>query len=87
MRCYIENHNLKEATDIYLSHIKAFNNFQEPDGIKNGADIFLQNFNNLIENIRACNNLDKTIIPISMTGIPIDGAHRIAISLYLGELK
>lgn len=84
VRCYIENHNLKEATDIYLSHIKAFNNFQEPDGRKNGADIFLQNFNNLIENIRTCNNLDKTIIPISMTGIPIDGAHRIAISLYLG---
>lgn len=84
VRCYIENHNLKEATDIYLSHIKVFNNFHEPDGRKNGADIFLQNLNNLIENIRACNNLDKTIIPISMTGIPIDGAHRIVISLYLG---
>lgn len=27
--------------------------------------------------------MNKTIIPISTTGIPIDGAHRIAIALYL----
>ena len=27
-------------------------------------------------------SIDKTIVPVSTTGIPIDGAHRIAIALY-----
>ncbi len=82
VKSYIENYNLNEATKIYLSHIKAFNNFYEPDGRKNSSNDFIRIFNYLIDNIKSCNNLDKTIIPISTTGIPIDGAHRIAISLY-----
>ena len=82
VKSYIENYDLKEAKKIYLSHIKAFNNFHEPDGRKNNAKDFIIKFNFLIENIKSCKNLDKTIIPISTTGIPIDGAHRIAISLY-----
>ena len=82
VKSYIENYDLKEAKKIYLSHIKAFNNFHEPDGRKNNAKDFIIKFNSLIENIKSCKNLDKTIIPISTTGIPIDGAHRIAISLY-----
>ena len=86
VKSYIENYNLNEATEIYLSHIKAFNNFHEPDGRKNNAKDFIIKFNSLIENIKSCKNLDKTIIPISTTGIPIDGAHRIAISLYF-DLK
>ena len=49
---------------------------------------FIEEFNTLIDNIKSCNGLNKTIIPISTTGIPIDGAHRIAISLYLNlEIK
>ena len=86
VKSYIENYNLNEATEIYLSHIKAFNNFHEPDGRKNNANDFIIKFNSLIENVKSCKNLDKTIIPISTTGIPIDGAHRIAISLYF-DLK
>lgn len=86
VKSYIENYDLKEAKKIYLSHIKAFNNFREPDGRKNNAKDFIIKFNSLIENIKSCKNLDKTIIPISTTGIPIDGAHRIAIALYF-DLK
>ena len=86
VKSYIENYDLKEAKKIYLSHIKAFNNFHEPDGRKNNAKDFIIKFNYLIENIKSCKNLDKTIIPISTTGIPIDGAHRIAIALYF-DLK
>ena len=86
VKSYIENSNLDEATEIYLSHIKAFNNFHEPDGRKNNANDFTIKFNSLIENVKFCRKLDKTIIPISITGIPIDGAHRIAISLYF-DLK
>ena len=86
VKSYIENYDLKEAKKIYLSHIKAFNNFHEPDGRKNNAKDFIIKFNSLIENIKSCKNLDKTIIPSSTTGIPIDGAHRIAIALYF-DLK
>ena len=86
VKSYIENYDLTEAKKIYLSHIKAFNNFHEPDGRKNNANDFIIKFNSLIENVKSCKNLDKTIIPISTTGIPIDGAHRIAISLYF-DLK
>lgn len=86
VKSYIENYDLTEAKKIYLSHIKAFNNFHEPDGRKNNAKDFIIKFNSIIENIKACKNLDKTIIPISTTGIPIDGAHRIAIALYF-DLK
>lgn len=84
VKSYIESTNIIEAQEIYLSHIKAFNNFLEPDGRKNNKDDFINSFNSLIESVKTCNNLDKTIIPISPTGIPIDGAHRIAISLYFG---
>ena len=86
VKSYIENYDLKEAKKIYLSHIKAFNNFHETDGRKNNAKDFIIKFNSLIENIKYWKNLDKTIIPISTTGIPIDGAHRIAIALYF-DLK
>lgn len=86
VKSYIENTNVTEAQEIYLSHIKAFNNFSEPDGRKNSKNDFIKSFNSLIESVKTYNNLDKTIIPISTTGIPIDGAHRIAISLYF-DLK
>lgn len=82
VKSYIENKDMTEAKEIYLSHIKAFNNFYEPDGKKKSAKDFIEKFEALIENIKFCNNLDKTVIPISTTGIPIDGAHRIAIALY-----
>ena len=82
VKSYIENENINEAKEIYLSHIKAFNNFYEPDGRKNNAKDFIEKFNMLIENIKLNNNLNKTVIPVSTTGIPIDGAHRIAIALY-----
>lgn len=88
VKSYIENKNVTEAKEIYLSHIQAFNNFYEPDGRKNSPNEFIEKFNTLIDNIKFCNSLDKTVIPISTTGIPIDGAHRIAISLYLNlEIK
>lgn len=88
VKSYIENYDLNEATKIYFSHIKAFNNFYEPDGRKNSKNAFIKSFNSLIESVKFCNNLDKTIIPISTTGIPIDGAHRIAIALYFDlEIK
>lgn len=82
VKSYIEKNNYDFAKKVYLSHIKAFNNFSEPDGSKSSPDDFISSFNKLIESIKA-EGLNKTVIPISKTGIPIDGAHRLAVCLYL----
>ena len=67
---------------MYLEHIKSFNNFIEPDGKKKGKKEFIENFNTLINDIKI-NGINKTIIPITKNGEIIDGAHRLAIALYL----
>lgn len=82
VQSYINNKNLELATNIYLDHIKAFNNFFEPDGKKNSCEDFLYKFNKLIDSM-LINGFSKSIIPISKTGIPIDGAHRLSVALYL----
>lgn len=82
VQAYITQENYELAKKIYLNHIKSFNNFIEPDGKKKGPQSFIENFNSLIENIK-CVGVNKTIIPITPNGEIIDGAHRLAIALYL----
>lgn len=82
VKSYIEKKNIDLAIRIYLDHIKAFNNFSEPDGEKNTPYEFIKYFNKLIDSLKA-NGFTTTVIPISKTGIPIDGAHRLSIALYL----
>ena len=82
VQAYITQENYELAKKIYLNHIKSFNNFIEPDGKKKGPQSFIENFNSLIENIK-CVGINKTIIPITPNGEIIDGAHRLAIALYL----
>ena len=62
---------------MYINHIKAFNNFKEPDGSKNNKNDFIKSCNNFINN----NNCPDTIIPISKQKIIIDGSHRVANSI------
>ena len=82
VQAYITQENYELAKKINLNHIKSFNNFIEPDGKKEGPQSFIENFNSLIENIK-CVGINKTIIPITPNGEIIDGAHRLAIALYL----
>lgn len=81
VQAYITNNNYDMAKKIYLNHIKSFNNFNEPDGRKNTPENFIKNFNNLINDVKKYGI--KTIIPITKNGEIIDGAHRLAIALYL----
>lgn len=74
---YLKNNDNKFYKKMYLNHIKAFNNYQEPDGSKNNKKDYLNSCNNFVKN----NNYTNTIIPISKQGIIIDGSHRIAISI------
>ena len=82
VQAYIINKKYDLAKEIYLNHIKSFNNFIEPDGRKTDKKDFIQNFNNLIDNIKS-EGIDKTVIPITKNGEIIDGAHRLSIALYL----
>lgn len=52
VKSYVEKSNYMLAKRIYLSNIKAFNNFKEPDGRKVCKRDFIINFNNLINSIR-----------------------------------
>ena len=79
---YVENKNYCLAKNIYINHICSFNNFIEPDGKKKGENEFIERFDKLIKDIK-CNGINKTIIPITKNGEIIDGAHRLAIALYL----
>lgn len=82
VQAYITKNNYNLAKEIYLNHIKSFNNFTEPDGRKNNSKDFIYNFNNLINSVKAT-GINKTIIPITKQGEIIDGAHRLSIALYL----
>lgn len=81
VQAYITNDNYDMSKKIYLNHIKSFNNFTEPDGRKNTPESFIKSFNNLINDVKK--HGIKTIIPITKNGEIIDGAHRLAIALYL----
>ena len=82
VQAYITKKNYELAKEIYLNHIKSFNNFTEPDGRKNEPNDFIQSFNNLIDTIKYT-GINKTIIPVTKNGEIIDGAHRLSIALYL----
>jgi len=82
VQAYITKKDYELAKKIYLNHIKSFNNFIEPDGRKKGSQDFIKKFNGLIDNIKS-SGVNKTIIPITKNGEIIDGAHRLAIALYL----
>lgn len=82
VQAYITKNNYELAKEIYLNHIKSFNNFIEPDGRKKSPQDFIESFNSLIDNIKF-EGISKTIIPVTKNGEIIDGAHRLAIALYL----
>lgn len=84
VKSYIENKNYDLAKEIYLEHIKSFNNFLEPDGNKKGKEEFINKFNNLINSIKQTGT-NKTIILITKNGEIIDGAHRLSIDLYFNK--
>lgn len=70
--------------NLYLAHIKAFNNYVEADNSgKVGPDSFIQSFKTLHSELKKEGFSDQFPIPLSREGIPLDGAHRIASSMLL----
>lgn len=80
----IEKKGTAFLTELYLAHIKAFNNFVESDDTqKVGKECFLNNFSHLIFSILKEGIKTETYIPIGSNNIPMDGAHRISIAAIL----
>jgi hypothetical protein len=86
VKFFIKKIDSNFGLDIYLSHIDSFNGFVENDESKKiGKDEFISTFNSLIESIKINGYDPDSFIPISKNNIILDGAHRIAASIYFDE--
>ena len=77
----------KFANKIYYDHVKIITNglFKEKDNFKSSYEDFLNGFLKLDENIKKQGfNPEISKIPLSKDGSIINGAHRLASSLYHG---
>lgn len=72
------------ARELYLEHINIFNGFVENDESKKiGKEAFLKSFDDVIDSITNNGFDENYIIPLSHDQTIIDGAHRIASSIFL----
>jgi hypothetical protein len=66
--------------ELYTQHLKAFNNFDEGDGSgKSGLDAFLNTFHAILQSFQETGfDEARSLVPVTGSGIVIDGAHRVA---------
>lgn len=86
VECREKGRNLKFAKALYEANIRAITGGQfkeEWNPAKNGIEKYFQIFDELIDDIKA-NGFDsqKSVVPVSMDGNILDGAHRTAIAAY-----
>jgi hypothetical protein len=80
--------DLAWAKNLYEEHIRIFNGFYECDGSgKQGKEAFTTAFDRTIDSI-ATDGFDpkNSVVPVTRDGHLIDGSHRIAACLALGQL-
>ena len=79
----IRNINTPFHKELYLQHLKVWNNFEEMKPAKKGQQEFLNSFDSILTSIET-NGFDKqqSKIPVLM-GTPINGAHRVASCIIL----
>jgi hypothetical protein len=78
--------NSSFAKELYLKHINAFNGFVENDeSQKIGKEAFLKSFHDVIDSIKNNGFDENYIIPLSQNQTIIDGAHRIACSIFFDQ--
>lgn len=79
----LENNFIKQ---LYIEHLKAFNNFIEPEGTKNSKEDFINSFDYLINSFNQKEfNFNQFILPISTQNILIDGSHRLACAVAFNQ--
>jgi hypothetical protein len=84
-RAYLDGNTSKWPEAVYHEHIRAFNNFYEKEPLKNSYEDFKNSF---IKTIESTKNDDswKHRSPVPRKDyFPIDGAHRTAASIVLGD--
>ncbi|MFT4244724.1 MAG: hypothetical protein ACMXYB_04710 [Candidatus Woesearchaeota archaeon] len=81
VKAYIEQKYVKYFENLYLSSIKRINGGIEDD--KKSPQDFLKKFNKLIKSIEKNGFNKKYPIPIGEDGILLNGAHRLAVCMYL----
>ena len=82
-RNFLKGTDSKFAKDLYLQHLKVWNNFHEQKPLKNTAKDFTTSFESLLNSVRA-NGFDEKLgkIPV-INGSLINGAHRAASCIVL----
>tara|TARA_Y100000593_G_scaffold83418_1_gene157148 strand:+ start:1260 stop:3245 length:1986 start_codon:yes stop_codon:yes gene_type:complete len=72
------------AKELYLQHLKVWNNFYEKSPEKRGSESFLRSFNDLLSSIKNKGFHDSGRIPV-INNSAINGAHRIAACIALNK--
>tara|TARA_R110002096_G_scaffold410195_1_gene609774 strand:+ start:17 stop:2599 length:2583 start_codon:yes stop_codon:yes gene_type:complete len=82
-RNFLKGTGSRFAKDLYLQHLKVWNNFQEQKPIKTKSEDFTNSFQSLLNSIRT-NGFDESQgkIPV-INGTLINGAHRAASCIVL----
>lgn len=82
----VENIDCSFANELYIEHIRVFNNFVENDNsLKVGKCAFIESFEKLISSILKEGIHVDTIIPIGKGNVVLDGAHRLATAICLNK--
>tara|TARA_B100000214_G_C23969820_1_gene629512 strand:+ start:1059 stop:3062 length:2004 start_codon:yes stop_codon:yes gene_type:complete len=84
-KAYVEKININFYEELYLAHLKVWNNFYELSPPKSKKEDFIKSFKETIESIYE-KGFDNKIskIPV-MNGSAINGAHRIAAAIVLNK--
>lgn len=89
---FAKHHNLKTQfyRDMYIAHIRTFNNFIEPpdsnlnekEVSKQGCEVFVSRFDALIDSLQSSGYDGNYPIPIGSNDIIINGSHRLVVSYF-----
>ncbi len=82
------NRGSKRAEELYREHIRLFTlgSFKEPGNeAKNSIEDFVESFKKLALELRDSGfDADKSLVPLGMDGTILNGAHRVAASIFHG---
>jgi hypothetical protein len=87
LRYLDNNYQCNWGKEVYLAHIKVWNNFMEFDNkAKRGADVFLKMFQDIANDIKINNfNFDESPIYIDDRKKMINGSHRLSSAIYYNK--
>ena len=81
IRCGVRSNSL---ISDYLTHIYLWNGFVEPNTQKRGAEAFLATFTSIVDRIAKGGAYSLPPVPISPSGLVVNGAHRLAAGISCG---